>query len=206
MASHVKVRSTRILKAWMVSLHNRLRPRVVVVRLRGCSLRLGLIPAWKMPCRLCAASKPPSRLREAPLRSHPTLLAIGCKGFHPVGTRTRSVSLTGATGRGANPEPWWSVMALPFSPCWCLSPAEPMPSPLFGPRGWSRRRGGYGGQGAWRPRDAPHEPQRRARALRHRPIWRRLCRRSCRAWPVSQWRLLVQVGTSTASLCRVPTR
>src|SRR5215468_3715926 len=52
----------------MVALNNRLR-------LRGFSLMLGIIPALKIALRLALESKPPSRLRYAPLRSSPTSLA-----------------------------------------------------------------------------------------------------------------------------------
>jgi hypothetical protein len=36
------VRSTRIRNAWMAALNSRLRPRLVVLRLRGFSLMLGI--------------------------------------------------------------------------------------------------------------------------------------------------------------------
>jgi len=42
---HAKVRSLRARQAWMASLKNRLRPRCVVLRLHGCSLMLGIMPA-----------------------------------------------------------------------------------------------------------------------------------------------------------------
>jgi hypothetical protein len=48
------------------------------------------------------------------------LLATCFKAFKPFGNSTIAVSLTGATGRGASTEPWLSVMALTFSPFWCL--------------------------------------------------------------------------------------
>src|SRR6266705_4124916 len=51
LSSHAKVRSTRIRKAWMAALNNRLRPRLVRLRLRGFSLMLGIIPALKMHLR-----------------------------------------------------------------------------------------------------------------------------------------------------------
>ena len=49
--------------AWVAALNNRLRPRLVRLRLRGFSGMLGIKPALKMRFRLCAESKPPSRLR-----------------------------------------------------------------------------------------------------------------------------------------------
>src|SRR5947209_3979779 len=101
LSSQAKVRSTRIRNAWMAALKKRLRPRFGVLRLRGFSLILGIRPALKMHVRLCAESKPPSRLREAPLRSSPTCLATCFKALRPCGNRTMSVSLTGATGTGA---------------------------------------------------------------------------------------------------------
>src|SRR5712691_9373225 len=62
----------------------------------------GIMPALKMHFRLCAESKPPSRFRSAPLRSNPTFLATFFKAVNPFGNRIMSVSLTGATGTGAN--------------------------------------------------------------------------------------------------------
>ena len=62
-----------------------------------------------------------------------------------------------------------------------------MPSPLFWPRCWSRRHGGYGDQGASRPPDAAHWPQTSATATRHRPIWQRHGTRSCSV-PISVMR------------------
>src|SRR6266436_8084262 len=38
----------------------------------------------------------------------------------PIVLGTISVVFTGATGRGASTEPWLSVMAITFSPFWCL--------------------------------------------------------------------------------------
>src|SRR5215471_18947663 len=116
----------------MVALNNRLRPRLGRLRLRGFSLMLGIIPAWKIALRLTLESKPPSRLTYAPLSSNPTSLATCFKACRPSGNKTMSVSLTGATGTGANTSPWLSVMAMPFSPFWCLYPENPIPSPLFG--------------------------------------------------------------------------
>src|SRR5712692_10701800 len=48
LSSHAKVRSTRILNAWMASLKKRVRPRLVVLRLRGFSGMLGMRPALKI--------------------------------------------------------------------------------------------------------------------------------------------------------------
>src|SRR6266404_7924686 len=50
-------------QAWMVALNNRLRPRLVRLRLRGFSVMWGIIPALKMHLRLCVESKPASRFR-----------------------------------------------------------------------------------------------------------------------------------------------
>jgi hypothetical protein len=58
-----KVRSTRLLNAWMAALKNRFRPRLVRLRLRGFSVILGIMPALKMHLRLCVESKPASRFR-----------------------------------------------------------------------------------------------------------------------------------------------
>ena len=88
-----------------------------------------------------------------------------------------SVSLTGATGTGANTEPWLSMMAMTFSPFWCFYPEKPMPSPPFWPRCWSHRHGARGDRAAAQPRDAAPWPQTPARASHHLPIWQRLCRR-----------------------------
>ena len=62
---------------------------------------LGIIPALKMHLRFALESKPPSRLTYAPLRSNPTSFATCFKAFRPLGNKTMSVSLTGATGTGA---------------------------------------------------------------------------------------------------------
>src|SRR5215475_11996702 len=88
LSSHAKVRSTRIRNTWMASLKRRLRPRFGVLRLRGFSLILGMRPALKMHLRLCAESKPPSRLREAPLSSIHTSLATSFNAFRPSGNKT----------------------------------------------------------------------------------------------------------------------
>ena len=121
-SSHAKVRSPRARKAWMASLPNRIHPRFVRLRFRGFSVILGIMPAWKMRVRLCAESKPPSRVREALLRSNPTLWATFFKAYRLSGHRTLSVSLPGATGRGASTEPLLSVMAMIFFPL--CSPRE----------------------------------------------------------------------------------
>src|SRR5262245_6942933 len=57
-------------------------------------------------------------------------------------------------------------MAMTFSPFWCVYPEYPIPSPLFGPRCWSRRHGVYAHRASSRPRDAPHWHER----LLERPI------------------------------------
>ena len=59
-------------------------------------------------------------------------IEIGAGEYQPAGhplqslqasaTETVSASLTGATGRGANTEPLLSMMAMTFSPFWCLWP------------------------------------------------------------------------------------
>ena len=41
LSSHAKVRSTRVLRAWMAALKNRLRPRLVRLRLRGILCDVG---------------------------------------------------------------------------------------------------------------------------------------------------------------------
>ena len=78
------------------------------------------------------------------------------------------------------------MIAMTFSPFWCLYPEKPMPSPPFWPRCWSRRHGARADRGASRPRDAAHWPQTPATATHHPPTWQRLCRRSCSEWPVSR--------------------
>jgi hypothetical protein len=93
-----------------------------------------------------------------------------------------------------------------FSPFWCLYPENPMPSPPFWPRCWSRRHGARSDRVAFLRRDAARWPQTPATAIHHPPIWQRLCRRSCNEWPVSQWGLSAPAGTSTASRCWVATR
>src|SRR6266581_1691313 len=90
LSSQAKVRSTRILNAWMASLKMRLRPRLGRLRLWEFFVILGIMPALKMHLRLCVESKPPSRLREAPLRSNPTCLASFFKACSPCSNRTRS--------------------------------------------------------------------------------------------------------------------
>ena len=86
--------------------------------------------------------------------------------FRPSGSRTMSVSLTGATGTEAKMEPWLSVIAMTFSLFWCLYPEYPIPSPLFWPRCWSRRHAVGCHQGAARPPDVAHWQER----LPQRPI------------------------------------
>jgi hypothetical protein len=49
LSAQAKVRSTRIRNVWMVALKRRLRPRLVVLRLGGFSLMLGIRLALKMP-------------------------------------------------------------------------------------------------------------------------------------------------------------
>jgi hypothetical protein len=71
-----------------------------------------------------------------------------------------------------------------FSPFWCLCPEYPIPSPLFGRRCWSHRHAARSGRVVSLRRDGPHWPRTLARATHHRPIWQRLCRRSCSEWPV----------------------
>src|SRR5215831_15536347 len=132
LSSHAKVRSTCIRKAWIIALNNRLRPRLGRLRLRGFSLMLGIMPALNMHVRFALESKPPSRLTEAPLRSNPTSLATRFNAFRPLGNSTISVSCTGATGTGANTEPWLSVMAMTFSPFRACGPSSPCHRPLFG--------------------------------------------------------------------------
>src|SRR5882724_2524314 len=51
LSSQAKVRSTRIRNVWMAALKKRLRPRFVVLRLRGFSLMLGIMPALKRTIR-----------------------------------------------------------------------------------------------------------------------------------------------------------
>src|SRR6266436_8741788 len=62
------------------------------------------------------------------------------------------------------------MIAMTFSPFWCLYPENPIPSPLFWPRCWSRRHGARGDRAVSLPRDAAHSPQTPARATHHRPI------------------------------------
>jgi hypothetical protein len=168
-SSHVQVRSTRVLHAWIASWNNRFRPRFVVFRWRGFSVMFGIIPAVKLIFRLCVASNPASRLRSAPLRTKPALWATFFHAFRPSGSSTLSSSFTGATGQGRT-SPVWSVMAITFSPCWCLSPESPIPSPPVWPRCWSRRNGARGGRVASRLREGPHWPGTPAGVNHHRPM------------------------------------
>src|SRR5882762_2474967 len=113
-----------------------------------------------MHFRLCLESKPPSRLREAPLRSTPTSFATCFNTCRPSGNSTISVSLTGATGTGAKaaPEkfeskrfcsakPTLSPLTIPLVYCHINSfqPASSVEKPL--PGGENRREG----------RASPHE-------------------------------------------------
>ena len=59
-SSHANVRSPRARHAWIASLHQRVRPRVVVWRWRGCSMLCGRSPAVTMHVRWRVASTPPS--------------------------------------------------------------------------------------------------------------------------------------------------
>src|SRR5216683_485269 len=123
----------------MASLNNRLRPRLVVLRLRRFSLMFGIIPALKMHLRLRAESKPPSRLREAPLRSKPTSLATCFKACSPFGNRTISVSapqLQAASfkQRRSSPQPGSS---------------SPRAAPAAPAAGGQRRRGRVGRREKW---------------------------------------------------------
>ena len=141
LSSHAKVRSTGVRHAWLAAVNHRCRPRWVCWRWRGFAALVGRLPALKLHWRLALASKPPSRLREAPLTSTPPCVATGFKACSPLGRRTIAGALTGATGAGAQTYPGLSVIAMTCSPGWCVSPEDPSPSPLFGPRCWSRHPG-----------------------------------------------------------------
>src|SRR5439155_6638557 len=88
LSSHANVRSTRSRKAWIAALNSRLRPRLGVLRLRKFSLIFGIIPALKIALRFDFESKPPSRLRYAPLRPKPVSLATRFKAFKRVAKLT----------------------------------------------------------------------------------------------------------------------
>jgi len=136
------------------------------------------------------------------LRSTPTSLATCFNAFRPSGNSTMSVSLTGATGTGAKTYPLLSVIAMTFSPFWCLYPEYPMPSPLFWPRCWSRRHAARWYRGASRRRDAAHWRGRPARATHHRPIWRWVGTRRVAIWYVSSsppFRTVLEAFTSHGS-------
>jgi hypothetical protein len=155
-SSHAHVRSPRARHAWIASLHQRVRPRVVVWRWRGCSVLCGRSPAVTMHVRWRVASTPPSRLRSAPFRSNPPSLATGCKAWSPFGNSPMAVSWTGAPERGATTSPGWSVIAMLCSPCWGVYPAYPRPSPRVAPRCWSRRPAARVHRASSRPRAGPH--------------------------------------------------
>jgi hypothetical protein len=104
----------------MASSNNRLRPRLVFWRLRGFSVMFGIMPALKTIFRLYVESNPASRLRYAPANTTPVMFAMRFNAFRPSGSSTISVSFTGATGKGERTSPWLSVMAMTFSPFWCL--------------------------------------------------------------------------------------
>src|SRR5215831_16042260 len=90
LSSHAKVRSTRILKAWIAALNNRFRPRLGVLRLRGFSLTLigsrALAAYGDVDGPSVANNHPGSRKCTARLlrRSDASASAHGCAGIRSV--------------------------------------------------------------------------------------------------------------------------
>ena len=60
---------------------------------------------------------------------HPARLGHRLQSVQALGKQPHLWCMHGCTWEGAKTAPWLSGMALPCSPCGCLSPAEPIPSP-----------------------------------------------------------------------------
>jgi len=86
-------------------------------------------------CAMCAGVKAAIQIAVRASPVPPTSWATGLNSVSPRRPKTISVSVTGTAGTGAPTAPWWSVMALLFSPFWGLWPEKPMPSPFDRPRG-----------------------------------------------------------------------
>ena len=84
----------------MAALKRRLRPRFVVLRLRGFSLIFGMSPALKMHFRLCAESKPPSRLNIRSGEGRPDLFGYLFQRFEALREQDHIRLIDGRHGDG----------------------------------------------------------------------------------------------------------
>src|SRR5712691_3430094 len=100
LSSHAKVRSTRILKAWMVSLKNRLRPRLGRLRLRGFSGMLGDHARVENALAIRSGVKAAVEIDIGPSEVQTDLLGHLLQGFQTLGQQDHVRLIDGCHGEG----------------------------------------------------------------------------------------------------------
>jgi hypothetical protein len=108
-----------------------LRPRFGVLRPRGLSGILGIMPRLKIALRLARQSYTPSRLTAEPRRSVPMARAIAVSPGSALRSSGDSLRLPGAVTNGAMTLQSRSQKATTLQPFRCLWPLYPRLSPPF---------------------------------------------------------------------------